>query len=236
MAEPPRPKTEGVWGKIFVGVAIALLASGSSPWWWCKVFSCTAPVPVAPPAPTPTPGSTPVPSPSPSPAPTPASARCPARTVSVAARNIETSAVNARVVHGDAEIDSDDYTRVGLSYRIVKTPNDRGLRLELSWFAQELNRNKSFGDTRILSEKSFQLYSVDADCPDSTIEAINGLVLEGSRETDYRGKVHRFSLFPATGALANIQVKFDSTGRNDVGVQALRATVSEFTVRLTASP
>src|SRR4030095_4400023 len=28
-------------GKIIVGVAIALLAGASTPWWWCKVFSCT---------------------------------------------------------------------------------------------------------------------------------------------------------------------------------------------------
>ena len=33
--------SDGVFTKILVGVVIALVAGGSSPWWWCKVFSCS---------------------------------------------------------------------------------------------------------------------------------------------------------------------------------------------------
>ena len=33
--------SESTFSKILVGVVIALLAGGSSPWWWCKVFSCS---------------------------------------------------------------------------------------------------------------------------------------------------------------------------------------------------
>jgi len=33
--------SDSTFSKILVGVVIALLAGGSSPWWWCKVFSCS---------------------------------------------------------------------------------------------------------------------------------------------------------------------------------------------------
>jgi hypothetical protein len=167
---------------------------------------------------------------------TPRPPRCPARTVPVPSKLISTDGSNARVVAGDAEIDSDDFTKVGVSYRVERTQDNRGIQLALSWYAQELNGNHSNGDTRIVSEGVFPLFSVEPSCPQSTTLSVDGLTTSASAAREYSGKVHTHGPFPSTGSLTNIKVRFDGPTSQDTKEQALRANVSEFTVRLSASP
>lgn len=202
---------------IVVGVTIALLAGGSAPWWWEKLFSPN-------PSPTPTPISTPRPKPV-----------CPERVVEVGPIALATNASNASIVAGDGEIHSDDWTSVELAYTVKKQNGNRDLELSLTWYAQERNRNKTKGDTRFKSSKSFSIFSVDASCPGSVIKTIEGLVLVGRAEQYYRGEVHNFVSFPDTGSLRNIKVQFDGPGRHDEQRQALEAEVPRFTINLSAS-
>ena len=162
--------------------------------------------------------------------------KCPARTVTVPSKVISTDGSNARVVAGDAEIDSDDFTKVGVSYKVKRTQNNRGIQLSLNWYAQELNKNHSKGDTRIASEGTFPIFSVESSCPESQILSLDGLTTSDSAPTEYSGRVHTYSPFPPTGSLTNIKVRFDGPTSKDTKEQALRANVAEFTVRLSASP
>jgi len=41
---PDDKKESGMLGQIVMAVVVALLASGTSPWWWDKVFKPSAPI------------------------------------------------------------------------------------------------------------------------------------------------------------------------------------------------
>lgn len=164
--------------------------------------------------------------------PTPA---CAERTADVGPIKLTTNSGNTRIAAGDNEIDSDDWTSVKLTYSVTKANANRQLKLTLNWDAQERNRNKSKGDTRFTSSKTFTLFSVESNCPGSVIKKISGLNTAGKREEYFRGKVHGFAPFPNTGSLENIKVQFDGKGRHDEQRQALEADLARFTVLLSAS-
>lgn len=202
---------------LLVPVAVALLAGGSAPWWWNKLF----PTPSQPP-----------PATRPAPKPAPADATCAPRLMEVGPVNLSTNAANARIVAGDDEIDSDDWTSVELSYKINKTNDGRGLDLDLTWYAQERNSDRSRGDTRIVSSKTIPILDLGPSCPGLVIQEIRGLIMSSRGEEFYRGEVHRAVAFRDTGSLVAIRVQFDGSGRHDEQRQALNAELHKFSVRL----
>ena len=157
---------------------------------------------------------------------------CRERTIPVTL-DLATDRSNARIERGDAEIDSDDWTSVGLSY--VANVRERDIELTVSWYAQEGNHDKSNGDTRFLSSKTFKVFTVQGSCPDSRIVATPGLVRTTSKVKWYRGRAHGFRGFDDTGSLKNISVRFDGNGGNDDALQAMNAVLKDFSVRQSVS-
>jgi hypothetical protein len=222
---------ESLLHKLLVPVVIALLAGGTSPWWWNELFGRD---PTPPPVVEGDPGPAPDPDPQPQPQ-APAPPRCAAVTRTVAPVSVATNASDLADRDGDTEIDSDDWTRVGVSYG-METRNGRALELVLTWHAQELNRNKSRGDTRFESKKRIPVFAIDAGCPDARILRTSGLTKRASKSHDFNGERHGFHAFPDTGSLVNLKVQFDAKGRKDHQVQALTGTLSGFQVEVSASP
>jgi hypothetical protein len=146
----------------------------------------------------------------------------------VRAQTISTTSRDARVVEGDSELDSDDWTSVEVSYEIEVS--DREILLELNWAAQELNRDGTRGDTRIHSQKTFRIFELGGDYRSCEISGISAASLSQENDERYRGEVHDWQRFPTTGLLTNINVKFDGEGGNDQRVQALDAEFAGFSV------
>lgn len=158
---------------------------------------------------------------------------CPARTATVVAQSIATGGSDAQVIAGDSEVNSNDWTRVEVTYGVEQADNDRSLRMTLTWFTQELNGNKSLGDTRIRSKKAFTLYSVPPECPDLRIARPQDLATSlTDSANDYSGQVHGAVQYPDAGALREVRVQFDHRGGGDHNVQSLSATVAPFKVQL----
>jgi len=168
------------------------------------------------------------------PAPTPP--KCPARTVKVPDRNVKTSKSDAKIETGDNELGTDDWTAVEVSYRVKQTADKRGFELSVDWTAQELNRDKSNGDTRFRSRKTFSLFRVESSCPGSRIIGFDLPKDSARRRELYKGKVHGFKAFPNTGNLRDILVQIDGPGKNDDQRQALRGQFKGFPVTLSESP
>jgi hypothetical protein len=158
---------------------------------------------------------------------------CPKSTAQTSSQTVSTSDEDAKVVSGDSEVDSDDWTRVEVAYTLALSPSGKSLELHIEWFVQELNKNKSFGDTRILSRRKVTLYSVDQKCTDSRILSFSAK--DGKLSNDFRGKVHSLSPFPDVGVLRNVRVRFDGPGRDDVRQQRLTAEVAPITMVLSAT-
>jgi|GEM_PF-2444186 len=150
-------------------------------------------------------------------------------TANVARFQVRTTGGDASIVTGDDEIDSDDWTSVELSYSVRIVNAGREIQLTLNWYSQERNSNKSKGNTRYKSSKTFTLFRAQSG---SIIADIQGIDLSANREEYYRGEVHGFKPFPATGSLHDITVRVDADGGNDMQQQALTATLGGFSVNL----
>jgi PKD repeat protein len=148
--------------------------------------------------------------------------------VNVGRFQVRTTGDDASIATGDDEIDSDDWTSVELSYSI-RIVNGREIQLTLSWYAQERNSNKSKGNTRYRSSKTFTLFRAESG---SVIDEVQGIELSANREQYYSGEVHGFKTFPATGSLGDIKVRVDADGEHDKQQQALTATLGGFSVNL----
>lgn len=151
--------------------------------------------------------------------------------VNVARFHVRTTGDDARTAAGDDEIDSDDWTSIELSYTIRIVAN-REIQLTLVWYAQERNSNRSPGNTRFRSSKSFTIYTAT---PGSVIDKVQGVELSANREQYYQGEVHGFKEFRDTGSLQGIKVRVDAAGGNDRQQQALTATLVGFSVDLKPS-
>lgn len=150
----------------------------------------------------------------------------------VSSFQVRTTGSDASIVTGDDEIDSDDWTSVELSYSVRIVNASREIQLTVDWYSQERNSNKSKGNTRYRSSKTFTLFRAQSG---SVIDDVQGINLSASGEEYYRGEVHGFKPFPDVGSLRNIRVKVDADGGNDRQQQALTATLGGFSVNLKAS-
>ena len=156
---------------------------------------------------------------------------CVAHTDVVDSKRIQTTKFDARTISGDNEIDSDDWTGVELSYSIDKVNGDREIEMTITWYAQEKEKDRSPGDTRMMSSKVISLYKVQG-CPELIIKDITGLELQGTQAEDFYGEIHDFVSFPDCGSLRNIKVRFDGSGSNDDSQQSLTATIHSFSIVL----
>jgi PKD repeat protein len=160
-----------------------------------------------------------------------------ARTITVGATanvpsfQVSTSGNDASIATGDDEIDSDDWTSVELSYSVRIVNSRREIQLAVDWYSQERNSNKSKGNTRYKSSKTFTLFTAPSG---AVIDEVRGLVLSANGEQYYSGEAHGFKTFPSTGSLRNIRVKFDADGGHDRQQQGLTATLGAFSVILKA--
>lgn len=158
------------------------------------------------------------------------------RTVRVDPTKITATSSNTRIDLGDDEIDSDDWTSVELYYNIEMAKNEREILLEVIWFAQERNSDRTPGNTRFKSFETFTLFKADQHLTGAIIKDIEGLELSAKKEEYYRGRVHGFVPFPNAGSLNDIKVQFDGPGRRDDQKQALIAVLSGYKVVLSANP
>jgi hypothetical protein len=156
-------------------------------------------------------------------------------TATVPAFQIRTTGNDARIVAGDGEIDSDDWTSVELSYSLSVANGGQEIQLNLEWYAQERNSDKSRGNSRFVSSKTFTVFRVSSCCPGTVIADIEGIDRSGRGEEYYRGEVHSAKPFPVTGSLQNIEVRFDGDGGHDERLQTLKATLPAFSVKLRTS-
>ena len=145
---------------------------------------------------------------------------------------IRTTGSEARIETGDDEIDSDDWTSVELSYSVRIVNSRRAIELTLNWYSQERNDNKSKGNTRYKSSKTFPLFTAPSG---SVIDDVQGIELSSNNEKYYKGEVHGYQDFPTTGSLEGIKVRVDGPGGSDKQLQALTATLRGFTVLLRPS-
>ena len=128
---------------------------------------------------------------------------------------------DARVIRGDGEIDTNDWTHIELrSQRLSFSENRRTIYFDIVWRAYEGNRDKSYGDTIIQSMKTIQI-----EIPYRVKKILPPLYV-GSRKVWYRGKIHRLVSFPNYGMLSSIFVRFDKKGSHDDRAQELRADLT----------
>jgi len=145
---------------------------------------------------------------------------------------ISTDVRHAKLVSGSvAEIRSDDYTEVGVSYQITPAADQKRVFLSIKWYAQELNQDRSRGKTRIESFDEMILM-VASDQSRCRFVGVEGVPMRDERVHIYEGEVHAPVPFPAVGPLHNIFVTFDAPGPHDLKAQALSAKFTGFRVRL----
>ena len=160
---------------------------------------------------------------------------CKAGTFDIPDQTIRTSGNDASTVNGDSEIDSNDWTRVSVEYKA--TVSQKTITLNLTWEAQELNGNKSPGDTRIKSRKTVVLYKVPSQCTKSVITGASGLDTDASQSREFRGPQHDLLPFASSvGNIRDINVRFDGPGRSDHRLQQLEAVFKGFSVSVSETP
>ena len=159
---------------------------------------------------------------------------CSGKRINVSNRPIDTTRSRSRttLVSGDTEINSDDWSEIGFQYSIIQRPTI--VELQLEWTAQELNRNKSRGDTRFSSSSSHVLYEVGPECHGAKIARIEGegLGRRGGRTLNISGKQHDYVAAGSYGQLRDVGIRFDRRGRDDQRTQALRADYAGMVVVL----
>lgn len=124
----------------------------------------------------------------------------------------------ARIVRGDGEINSDDWTWVRVRYSISGM-NTRQATLNVTYEAREGNRNKSFGDTYFIATRKFPVGTFP-----SAIKSFSHRSGEVTRWL--KGKRHGYQEIGSNGPFRNLKVSFDAKGRNDLNSMKLSAVYS----------
>lgn len=136
---------------------------------------------------------------------------------------------DARVLGGDNEIDSDDWTYAQVKYSVTLGASQRSILLTIEYTAREGNSDQTFGDTTLYIKKTISI-SVSSD--DWRTIRSSSLPSGGSY---YRwfpgGGLFTPQLFGDAGILRNIRVRFDAEGDNDLSAMDITADYS-FNVRM----
>jgi uncharacterized protein YjfI (DUF2170 family) len=165
----------------------------------------------------------------------PSEPTCKANRFIVAEQSIKTTRNDVIDVIGDSEIHSDDWTRVWIGYSI--NVSSKKIVVKIVWEAQELNKNKSFGNSLIRSQKIATLYQVPIGCTNSVITNYSKLDINSSNTQEFRGEQHTLASFTdRVGNLRDIRVRFDGPGASDDRLQELHGVFSEFIVSISATP
>lgn len=167
----------------------------------------------------------------------PAATPCREGSRPVAMTKVSTGLANAKLARGDADVASNDWTRIEVGYRFERDTAEYALRLRLTWSAQEANADKSLASTLIRSERVVELFSLPAECADLRIADLGSLSpAEGRIEEWVQGQQHGFVKLPDVGVLREVQVRFDGPGPGDVQRQTLQADLPAFAVRVARRP
>ncbi len=142
----------------------------------------------------------------------------PKRSVSVAITE------GGRVVRGDDEIDTDDYTKVAVQYEITVDEDDKNAHIWVRLDAYECNSDKTYGDTHLRLEKKLHLYSAPEGMK---IDKIADVPLTGQHSEFLRGERHGPQSFESKklGGLRNLTFTIDGRGRKDHDRMNLRAEI-----------
>lgn len=126
-------------------------------------------------------------------------------------------------VGGDTEIDSNDWTRVNISYTLTISPDRRNVTVRITYLAYEGNGNQSLGDTRLqlIVDRTFAISSSEL----RTIASLQSSSFNAGFEW-VRGVQHGFVPISSIGILSNIEVRFDGSGGNDQDRMALVCDVN----------
>ena len=155
-------------------------------------------------------------------------------TILVTGKEVKLTGADARVLQGDTEIDTDDWTSVAVDYTIHVSPDRRAIDLTLTMDAYELEGDKSFeGDnTRIQTKRTIRVFNLAADDP-RLIKKVVAMPMTAAESHHFRGELHNWLTYEngAVRALRNISVKVDAEGRKDTDAQGLTAVV-DFTVEI----
>lgn len=161
--------------------------------------------------------------------------RCQGKRIEIEKQAINTSelATRTKILSGDSNMDSDDWSQLGYQYEIIQ--NKRSVVLRLEWVAQELNENQTLGDTRLSSSSLHVLYEVDKrECKGATIATVevgpDSLI--GQRTAKVTGQQYGFVPVAGVGMLDDVKIRFDGDGWNDQYRQVLKAHIRNFSVVL----
>ena len=136
---------------------------------------------------------------------------------------VELTATDARLVHEDPEIDTDDWTKVDVRYSLALSSNSRAVDLALTMNAFECESDRRYNwETHIRTAKTIGLYKLANDDP-RVILSIDAVSRSDFREEMFGGRLHDWFSFPSFGALREITVHVDGSTGNDVREQGLKA-------------
>jgi len=147
--------------------------------------------------------------------------------------NVELTKKDAKLIHGDEEIHTDDWTRVGVSYQFRVSKDRRRVELHLIMDAYECESDgnyhpeKNDNRTHIRTSRIVNVYELAEDDPRS-IKKVIAQPLAASDKRKFGGHLHSWFTYGngQVGALRDIQVHVDGKGRNDLERQGLKAIIS----------
>lgn len=145
--------------------------------------------------------------------------------------SITTGPSHARLLAGDWEIHTDDWTLLKASYSTRIVNNGQGVDLDITWEAIELQKNKNYrsGDTHIQSRRTIRIWQKS---PNDSLLAV-GIVRGGRGELlkYVRGETHGWHTYSNIGNIVSPSISFDGRGRNDKERQGFSG-ILEWSVKL----
>jgi len=149
-----------------------------------------------------------------------------AETKQVRNQHIRLTPQDARLINGDSEIDTDDWTLIAVSYQLRASDDGRAAELTVTMDAKELEGDRRFeGDnTHIRTSRTIRAYELNPN-DDRTIKEVRASSLSRSHSHYFRDELHLWFTFGdgVVGALRDIRIHVDAPGRNDLAQQGLEA-------------
>lgn len=151
------------------------------------------------------------------------------------------TSADARVVTSDSDLNTDDWTNLGIGYDFHASPDRQTVTAHIWMEAWELEGDGSYrGKTVIRTEREFVVYQVPDGEPRRIHDVIGGTSVSwldpwhlggAVRYQQIPGKVHGMRTSEDVASLRNLRYRIDAHGGNDLHFQWLSGTL-EFAVVL----
>ncbi len=128
----------------------------------------------------------------------------------------------ASIVKPDADVGSDDWTEVKVSYVLNRSLDNRLLTVTVTMDVKELEKNGAYKDKTHLRTTSDPIKILQLDRKDARQIVGVSVKESGSRTMKFSGEVHGERSFEDVGALGNIVIVVDGSG-DDLKRQSLDA-------------